>query len=430
MIIPDRTHSPELAPLRRASLPQAHTETLPNGIKLVTLDGCEQPVTAISVVRPGGTAEFANPSLAAILLNTVSEGSIHHTGAEIAEILDYNGAWLKSSVMPHHTVTTLFALNSKMAEVMPVFTEMLANPVFPEQELEVKKQQAARNLQIKQQDVSYLAAKYANMLYAGKNHPLSRISQPEEILTITRRELMDAIKDIAVPSGTVVFMAGNITGKVMQTVTNSLLTINSERIIPLALNIRPFAPEHSPCVKKVKREDATQTAINIAIPAIGRDHPDYPLLHVTVMALGGYFGSRLMMNLREDKGYTYGVTATLSGMHEGGVANIELECDNRYTDAAINEIHRELQRLVSAPPEGEELERLRRSALVSHLETLDSPIDIMAFYRNYITAAVPADYFEAKQNVILNLTPAEISRAASLYLVAGNPLTAIVGNPR
>ena len=165
----------------------------------------------------------------------------------------------------------------------------------------------------------------------------------------------------------------------------------------------------------------------MGMPLVDRHHPDYPLLHVAAIALGGYFGSRLMMNLREDKGYTYGVNASLLGVHEGSWLRISFECSHEHVDAAIAQVRLELERLVSYPPRGEELERMRRSALVSHLETLASPLEIVAFYRNMLLSNLPVDYFEAKQNAILTVTPEDISRIAAKYLRPEYLRIAVVG---
>ena len=104
-----------------------------------------------------------------------------------------------------------------------------------------------------------------------------------------------------------------------------------------------------------------------------------------------------------------------------------MECDNAYITDSISEIHRELERLVSAPPSGEELERIKRTAMISHLETLDSPLEIMSFYRNYLTSNVQPGYFEAKQKAIMSLTPDIIANIAYKYLRPELTLTSIAG---
>lgn len=422
----DRKKPPKLAPLSCATLPPISTQVLSNGIRLHSIDGCEQPVVQISVVRPGGNAEFTIPGLMGIYLNMITEGTAYHSGEQIAEIIDYNGATLKSSALPHHSVVNFFSLTSHLQQLMPILTEMLMSPTFPHTELDIKKRQAADSLTVKNKEVAYIAGINANKLYAGKKHPLANTPTPQQLLDITQQDLIKAHASISSPASTHLYVAGQLTPEIMEVITNAFEAIPAQDP-GLSPNIHPFEPAQTPSTIFTQMDSEHQGAINIAIPTIGREHPDYATMHVVVMALGGYFGSRLMMNLREDKGYTYGISASLSGLHDGAAVQIAMECDNAYITDSISEIHRELERLVSAPPSGEELERIKRTAMISHLETLDSPLEIMSFYRNYLTSNVQPGYFEAKQKAIMSLTPDIIANIAYKYLRPELTLTSIAG---
>ena len=173
--------------------------------------------------------------------------------------------------------------------------------------------------------------------------------------------------------------------------------------------------------------ESMQNAIAMGIPAISRHHEDYVPLRLTVMALGGYFGSRLMTNIREEKGLTYGIGAALMGGHEGSHAYISAKCDSNFTDKVISEIKAELVRLASDPPRGEELERLRMHAYVSLLEILDTPKSIMDYYRTMLIAGTPADYLERQLKGITGLSSDVISEMASKYLRPELLRTSIAG---
>ena len=410
-----RAHAPALAPLQGSALPPVTRLQLDNGVTVVGYDGCSQPVNMVSVVRKGGNADVGSPALFPMMLATMGEGTSLHTGTDIANIIDSNGSWLKTGAYGHHSVVSIFSLNSRTAQVMPVFVDMIENATFPEHELELKKEQVAQQLSVQMQKVSFRADACLRKLICGASHPLAIVNTPQQVMDLRREELAHLFQRIRQPRFTHLFVGGSLTPQVVDTVYSAIGSLAPSGVEPLEVAIVPLAPE-SPCTEKIEVPDALQSAVCMGMPLVDRHHPDYPLLQVAAIALGGYFGSRLMMNLREDKGYTYGVNASLLGVHEGSWLRISFECSHEHVNAAIAQVRLELERLVSDPPRGEELERMRRSALVSHLETLDSPLEIVAFYRNMLLSNLPVDYFEAKQNAILTVTPEDISRIAAKYL--------------
>jgi len=134
------------------------------------------------------------------------------------------------------------------------------------------------------------------------------------------------------------------------------------------------------------------------------------------MALGGYFGSRLMMNVREEKGLTYGISSYLLGCREGSYVTIAAQCDCDNTALVIDEIKAEMRRLADNPPQGEELSRLKLHAATSLAEILDTPASIMGYYANRLYVGTPDDYFESQQAAINALSGEIIAEMASRYL--------------
>ncbi len=176
--------------------------------------------------------------------------------------------------------------------------------------------------------------------------------------------------------------------------------------------MRPEEPQ----TRRITKEGAFQDAIAAGMPGPDRSHSDYIALRLTVMALGGYFGSRLMLNIREEKGLTYGINAALMGTPEGSMLNIAAQCDGRSTDTVISEIGAEMRRMVTDPPTGEELRRLKLHASTDLAEILDTPTSIMGYYANRLYVGTPDDYFERQQKAIETLSPDIISEMAARYL--------------
>jgi predicted Zn-dependent peptidase len=147
------------------------------------------------------------------------------------------------------------------------------------------------------------------------------------------------------------------------------------------------------------------------------------------MALGGYFGSRLMTNIREDKGYTYGISSALLGNWEGGVITISTQCDNNYSMAVIDEIKKEVSNLKKNDFCTDELNRLKRFAMTQIAGILDSPFTIMDYYENQRHVLTSVDYYNQMQQSINLLTSQRISELADKYLDINEFRISIAGNP-
>ena len=277
-------------------------------------------------------------------------------------------------------------------------------------------------------DVSAVASDESNRLIYGSGHPLAHITVPEEIEQLTPEILAAIHKGIINPARAHAFMSGYFTDDILDSVRAMLAAIP-----PLSegtpLNISPGIPAKGGTIVKIPFESSMQSAISISIPSIPRSHPDYIPLRMAVTALGGYFGSRLMTNIREEKGLTYGIRAMLCGSLEGSYVGIMARCDKSYAYTVTDEIKKELLLLASEPPRGEELERLKTHLASELADNLDSPSKVMQYYRNIITFGTPADYFEQQQRHLAALTDTTIADMADKYLRPEMLLTAIAGAP-
>lgn len=163
------------------------------------------------------------------------------------------------------------------------------------------------------------------------------------------------------------------------------------------------------------------------MPAIDRNHPDYIVLRLLVMALGGYFGSRLMSNIREDKGYTYGINSYLLGYPEGGLIGISSSTDNSTADALIEETIGEIKRLSKGDFTEDEIARLKQHAMSTLASSLDSSFDIMEYYINGLVAFIPSNYFEEQVKAVKSLTPELLTRVAREHLSLDRLNIAVAG---
>ncbi len=179
---------------------------------------------------------------------------------------------------------------------------------------------------------------------------------------------------------------------------------------------RQFVPA-GPQIVRTALPGAVQAAISMGLPGPRRTDADFVPLRNAVTALGGYFGSRLMTSIREEKGLTYGISAYLLGYREGSVITIKAQADNAYVDRVIDEVRKEIAKLASEPMGDDELHRLRQNLSTSLVEILDSPFSIADFYRSLIPLGVdPHAYFAERAALAETLTADSILEATRCHL--------------
>ncbi|MCM1484177.1 MAG: insulinase family protein [Muribaculaceae bacterium] len=411
----DRSVAPEVHAVGELTLPPMERIDLPGGVRLMIYDKCDYAVNCITAVRTGGTAEASSAAVAAMYARTIQEGSASYSVRDIADILDFNGSWMNASCMSHYVIQKFFSLNSRMGQVLPGIADSVLHPVFPAEAVSVQAHALAQQTRINREKVRFLAQDQASRMLMGDSHPLARTLEPDDALGVTPRMLNDFFHRYSHPESLTVYVAGQITDDVRRMIADAFSLASEPGPVPSPL-ITSFSPEPGGSVAVIDRPDSKQCAIVMSAPAPHRTHPDYVPLHIAVMALGGYFGSRLMQNVREDKGLTYGISAGLLGYPDGSGIQIITECDNAYAESVIAEIRTELRRMATDPPRGDELRRLCQSASAQQLEVLDTPFSIASYHTVMQCSAIPDGYFEAKQKAIMNLTPDTIAGMAARYL--------------
>lgn len=421
-----RAIAPPIKRMEAIAIPEVETLGLPSGAMLHTYNNTDNDFSHITVLTPGGQAESRTPGISALRSMMMREGTADYSGEEIAAILDYNGAWIKNGVHPHHTLTGMFSLNSRLEKVLPAMVSLTMRADFPEEALKVRRDMLAQNIAVAMEDVSFIAGCDSDCLIMGASHPLAAIDTPQSISEITRHDLLRFNDAFTATEGMHIFLCGNITTDIRAMVTEAFATLPHRSGKPMLIS--PFEAAPAGSEERKRKPGAAQSSMMLTLPAIGRSHPDYLPLHLTVAALGGYFGSRLMTNIREEKGLTYGISASLMGYIDGAYIQISADTDNRHVDSLIREVRHELRRMASEPPRGEELERLRQHALSAQATTLDSPLSIIDHYVTAVVSGMPDGYFNARQKTIEALTSEKLAEMAERYLMVDNLRTAIAGD--
>lgn len=409
----DRSCPPRLSAPAVSALPEPEVRVMDNGATLAVFGGSDRPTCTLRVMFDGGASELGSVPLQNLLSSQITEGTLSKSADEVADILDRNGARHSPADSYHHTGFRLAMLNRRASEVMELMSEIYAAPAFEPRLLAAAQMRAEARLRHARSTMPVLASEAIAPLIFGKSHPRSVPASSQQIAAVSPDALRAAHSRLCTAAGCYALLAGDVTTEVREAVEGFLNSLPAKQPEPIV--VLPYEPDKAQTVR-VERPEAVQCAVSAAIPAPLRSHPDYLPLRIAVMALGGYFGSRLNVDIRERRGLTYGIGSALFGERDGSYISISAQCSAASVDALIDAVRNELLRLRTEPPCGAELERLRRHAATDALETLDTPEAVASYYASMRIAAFPDAYFDTQQRIVASIGPDDIAEMAGRYL--------------
>ncbi len=424
----DRSISPELTTFKDLRLDFPNYITLSNGIKLYVVNSGDQEVNRLEVLYRGGLFDEDKPLQSFALASMLIHGTKQHTSKNVAEILDYNGSYVNATSHENYTHISCTSLNRNFISVLPLLKDILAEPSIPEREFEVLKSQVKSAYQNARERVKYLSQMEARKLYFGDCHPLSHIIVDEDVDNLSSDDVRRFHSRFYKPENCTLVLSGKIDDKelnLVESIFGKDELINEVASISIANKM-----SGDERISVVNKDGALQSSIYMIHEAIPRSHPDYIKLRILVTALGGYFGSRLMQNIREDKGYTYGINAMLVGRRGGAKIVISSECDTAYTYSVIEETQKEIIKLQQELVEDWELEIVKNCMLSDLAKTLDSPFSMASCVTSDLLYCTGEDYFNRQVSEIMNIDARMLQDVANKYLNVNNFYIAIAGNEK
>lgn len=423
---PWRQQAPQVRELSDLVLPAVKRIQLPNGIMLNMLDRGDADVCRLGIFMRGGSAESSKQSVASLAASLMREGSESYRGSELADLFERNGAWLDTSAHSHYTSVHIYSLNNRFCKVLPGVADMVLHPEMSDEVFDIFRENKSRALETDLCKVATVAMRESDRIYLGQGHPMARFDQPDDIRNIEVEDVGNFHASRCDASNITLFLTGKIDTKAVDAVVETFGSIGSEKQ-SCQLDVRLPQGIWTPDVKYVSLPNTTQAAVRMTIPAISREHDDYEMLRIAVCALGGYFGSRLNANIREAKGLTYGIGASIIGIDGYGAINISCQCDSQYVDTVISEIRHELDAMKSGDYSADELARLKRFYMTSLSGILESPFSIMDFFESGLIADIPSDYFKQQLDALEVLSPITLSEMATKYFNSEAALTVVAG---
>lgn len=388
---------------------------LDNGIPVYLIDTPGQDIIKIEMLFEAGKWFEEKPLIATLTNKMLKEGTQSLSSKEIAGKIDFYGAHLESSSDKDMAYLSLYTLNKHLENTLPVLADVIINPSFPENELETLKQNRKQRFVVNNRKVRFVAKRRFNALIYGHEHPYGRSFEVDDYELVSKQDIEMFHNRHYTAGNCKIIVAGKIKDNILGLLNKHLSGFDggAEQPAPYSgLNGFPV----NQLKKKVEKEDAVQSAIRIGRILFNKKHEDYARMKIVNTILGGYFGSRLMTNIREDKGYTYGIGSAIVSMQHSGYFFIASEVGSDVTDQALKEVYFEINKLQQDLVPEQELDLVKNYMLGSFLRSLDGAFALSENFKGLLEYGLDYNYYKDFVRVIKDITPAEIRDLACKYL--------------
>lgn len=410
------TDRPPIKPVlfNRFTLPQEHL--MPNGCTCFYYHAPVSAIARISIMFPAGSVYEEKKLQAFFAYQLLKQGSKKKSAAVVNDLLDFYGSYTETELGKDGAILHIFLQNRYATELLSVISELITEPAFEESELEIFRNKQKQKFIISLEKVSGMARNALPELLFGSKHPYGGKVTPMHYDAITIEDLRQFYSTCIAGKKFSVMLAGLAEKDLLQAIDNTLGKIPvSEKLTEIPAE-KFSVDAYKPTSLHIEKPDAIQNAILLAKPTPNRLHPDFYALHIATTALGGYFGSRLMRNIREDKGYTYGIGAAVSTYKNGGFFIVSTEVGADVYKDACKEIYKEIDTLCQELMDVEELETVKSYMQGDLLRDTDGPFALADRFLHQHVNHLPKDYMEQFSSAIQQVTPETIKEVAARYL--------------
>ena len=411
-------------------VPHPETFTLPDGLRVFLLEDHEIPVISVrTLVRTGGFYEPQAKVGLARLTGSVQRtgGTTAMTGDAIDDYLEARAAFVETGIGGDNGTASMNCLKQDFGDVFKVYLDVLRNPVFAQDKLDIAKVQANAAIARRNDNVGGITAREISRLVYGPDSPLASQEQYTTIAAITRDDLVSWHKTYYHPNNMMLGVSGDFDAKTMRkTIEKAFASWPKGPAFsgaPIAYRTTP-----NPGVFFVEKPDVTQVNIAMAHLGIEQKNPDYFAVQVMNDVLGGGFSGRLMNSIRTKKGLAYGVNGGLgSAFNRPGLMRLGMQTKSVSVFDAIAALKEEVGGIVTNPPTDDELSTAKEAILNSFIFNYSSRAGILAQQMSYAYYGLPSNYLDTYRANVEKVTKDDVVRVAKKYVHTGDLALLIVG---
>lgn len=413
--MPDRKQAPQIVDAVdfNLQLKPADKFTLRNGVNVYAVNAGAEEVLSFEWVFFAGNWQEEKNLVAATTNFLLRNGTSKKSAFQINEHFEYYGSYLNRACYNETATITLHCLSKHVTELLPMVKELITDSTMPQNELDVYRQNMKQRLKVNLKKSDFVASRLIDVYLYGENHPYGKYSKEEDFNELSREELLQYYKKYYQEGKMILFVAGKLPANLAQLLDDNFGDLPNKTNDAPAIIVKPSIEKK---FRVTNDEAGVQGSIRIARPFPNRHHPDFLKVQVLNALFGGFFGSRLMSNIREDKGYTYGIYSyLLNHVNESGWM-ISTEAGKDVCEATIAEVYKEMKDLREELVEDEELLLVRNYMMGGLLGDLDGPFQIIARWKNIVLNGLTEQYFYESIDTIKSLSPKEIQDLSQKYL--------------
>jgi predicted Zn-dependent peptidase len=422
----NRKEAPGFKTIDKIDIPQAEQHSLDNGIKVYTVNSGSQELTKIEFIFKAGMYYQDQTLVASAANNLLETGTRTYTANQISDGIDFYGSFFECAVDQDYATLALFSLNKYLDQSLHFVEEIIKYPTFPKDEFDIYLSNKKQKHLVNSQKVNVLARRRFTELLFGEDHPYGRDVKTEDFDRLTLDQVKAFYKSHYHSSNCTIVASGKLPDNLLeilnrfvgQTTWGELQPVEKALLVPKTTSQR----QHF-----IERPDAIQSAVRVGRVLFNKKDPDYFKFQILNTILGGYFGSRLMANIREDKGYTYGIGSGLSSLVNGGYFFISTEVGADVTNNTLEEIYKEIALLREELVDADELETVRNYVLGQFLRSVDGPYALADKFKAIWEFGLGYDYFENYFEAVKTVTPEELRNLANTYLQEKDLVELVVG---
>ncbi len=422
----NRTQAPQIHAIGTVDFPQVKKQVLSNGVSLSVLSNHSSELLRVDFIVGAGVWQQQKPLQAFLTNQMLKEGSLRFNAQHIADKLDFFGSSLQLSCSYHHAYITVYSLSKYVEQTLEIVESILKESIFPVSSFEVLLNKRKNRFLLEQEKVESIAAKKFVSCVFGQNHPYGKTADINDFYAISPKDLSSYYSEYYGSNNISIVVSGDVNRVVLNKLEQ--LFGNESWGKQKVFEVKPVA--FDPLEQKkhfMLKTNTIQSAVRLGIPCVDRNHPDYFRLRVLNVVLGGYFGGRLMSSIREEKGYTYGISSSLVAMPYAGYFSIATETATEFVPDLIQEVYKEMDRLCIEPVGQSEMQMVKNFALGEMMRAFDgffSHADALLFL---IANNLDNSYYVKQLESIQNISPQQIQLMAQKYFVKEDFYEIVVG---
>jgi predicted Zn-dependent peptidase len=427
-----RKAAPQLPKPGRFILPKTDSFKLANGLEVLFVEDHRFPYVSTNLgFRTGSSDEPKGKSgIADMTAGLLTEGAADLNSKDLARAVEFIGGGLKADCDYDYTIVSGSCLSAYTDKLLDLFGKVVLKPTFPEEELNLQKVNLIQALNIKRSDPDFLIEERFNKVLFG-NHPYSIVAPTEaSINKINRNELIKYHQEHYLPNKAVLIVVGDFKPEAMKELLNKHLG-ESWKAHELNSQVLPEPPKQSGRhIYLVDRPGSVQTSLKVGNLAIKRNSPDFFPMLVANQILGGAAHARLFMNIREDKGFTYGAYSKLSARKALGSFYAQANVRTDVTNPSLLEFLYETEKLRSTRAKDEELDLAKNYLAGSFQLGLETQGGLAQRLLEVKLFDLPADYLETYADKVMAVSAEDVKKASTKLIDSNNMVICAVGDAK